>query len=76
MHIEQILIYKIIDIESKCSQPSLILMSKSTFKKLIKSINKTYNIRCFKDFKKNQKWFMGIKIYITKDLNKGEIIVM
>ena len=71
--IEKLLIKKIIKAsKEKCS---IILMTKKDFKKLFDEISLTSPQGRYEDLKNEETYYMGLKIYKTKDLSKGEIIV-
>ena len=71
--IEKLLIKKIIKASKK--ECSIILMTKKDFKKLFDEISLTYPQGRYEDLKNEESHYMGLKIYRTKDLSKGEIIV-
>lgn len=72
---ETILIQSIIELQVKGLKPSIILMNKRSFKKLFKEINSIYPLGNYKELKCRKKHYMGINIYLTKDLKEGVVIV-
>lgn len=73
--IEEILIQSITNNYHENKQSSIVLMTDSDFRLLLSEINTLYITPPYEQLIKGEKRYMGLKIYITEDLSKGEIIV-